>query len=266
MARNFAADGDLVSHTGAAATLDATGSVLLWMRPTSTTDRQSWCATNASSYGGDFRADLAGDNFSFYRERATTAVLMEAAAANFAAYANNAWVFFGAVFDTAAAASAQRLFMGSLTLAAAEPSSYATQTAGSGTNTASSSPIVFGNGGVTTREFKGDIAWVGVWNRVLTQNEVRDQQWHPHVTSGCVLFSYYNGFATEPDWSGQASNGSPTGTTVVKNAPIRSHFGMDVSLDLLVAAAPPSGRIWKLAGYGGGLAGPARGLAGESVI
>ena len=68
------------------------------------------------------------------------------------------------------------------------------------------------------------IAWVGVWNRILTLGELQDQQFNPHVTSGCVLFSHYgwNGTGTQADWSGGVRNGTVTGATLsTDHAPIQ---------------------------------------------
>lgn len=86
------------------------------------------------------------------------------------------------------------------------------------------------------------IAWIGIWNRLLTLGELQDQQFNPHVTSGCVLFSHYgwNGTGTQADWSGGVRNGTVTGATLsTDHAPIRAGSRVWTPSRRIVAAAGP---------------------------
>lgn len=70
---------------------------------------------------------------------------------------------------------------------------------------------------------EGPIAVMGVWNRVLNQAEILEQQWSPDSTRGCQLMSYYGhnmvgpgnyGVGIQPDISGHRHHGTITGSPV----------------------------------------------------
>ena len=133
------------------------------------------------------------------------------------AYGANKWVFVAGQTDITTAGN-NRMFAGDLTTVAVEATSYVTQSVGvlgAGGNN-SGTIAVIGNNSNANVSFVGSIAWVGVWNRILTTQEIQDQQYSPHLTSGCVLFTNlgYNGSATTaPDLSGNGNTGTVTGAT-----------------------------------------------------
>jgi hypothetical protein len=88
-----------------------------------------------------------------------------------------------------------------------------------------------------------DVAWVGLWTRVLSLGELQAQQTRPHPTAGCVLFSVlgYNGTGTQPDWSGNGNVGTVTGATLADHAPIP--FRRVGQLYAPYAVAAPGGGI-----------------------
>lgn len=150
------------------------------------------------------------------------------------------WSFVATVHNTGGANGDQKLFGGDLSTIAAEPSSYISQSVGSGAvGDNSSTDMIIGNRETNGRNFEGLIAWIGIWNRVLTLGEMQAQQFRPHVTSGCVLFTHcgYNGTGTQADWSGNGNNGTVTGATVADHVPLGPPFGFDVSNPYTVAAA-----------------------------
>ena len=126
----------------------------------------------------------------------------------------NAWAFTVMTYDET---NGINIYNGTLTVAAAI-ASYTTQTIGSGATVDVNGPMGYGNEGDTTfaLAYEGRIAFFGMWNRVLTLGEIIQQQWKPHVTSGCVVFQYpgSNGTGTQPDWSGNNNSGVVTGATV----------------------------------------------------
>ena len=81
-------------------------------------------------------------------------------------------------FDTAGAASAQKLFTGTLDRPITEISSYATQTAGSGTvgNDSAQSLVLAARHSADSVAFNGQIYAVGLWNTVLTLDQLRAWQ------------------------------------------------------------------------------------------
>jgi hypothetical protein len=160
--------------------------------------------------------------------RGTQSLLANASLANCAAYGTNKHVCMAAVFDTGGAAGDQKIYMGDLATPLAEPSAYTTQRIGSGAvGDDSGVNLIIGNISSATLSYPGDVSWIAAWNRRLSHEELIAQQWHPHVTSGCVGFWVlgYNGTGTQPDWSGNGNNGSVTGATVAAHVPLRSLYG-----------------------------------------
>lgn len=227
----FAADTDRVDHaTSTTLDLGTTGTIMLWIYLTDDTARQSIYARNTSPAYYDFswRADLAGDNFIFGRERATTPLLITAAAANFANYATNKWIFIACVFNTGGASGAQKMLIGDLDSEAAEPSSYVGQDLGTGTvdTTYGSGPFIVGNGAVNTRETKGRIAVLSINTNELTTAQIIESQWNMRPIAGTVLMAHY-GFpaTTNVDYSGNANPGTVTGATHGDHVPLGRLFG-----------------------------------------
>jgi hypothetical protein len=135
----------------------------------------------------------------------------------------NTWNYVGFTFDIAGSANEViQIYKGNLTTVAAEIS-YAYRTDGSGTlNSDAAANFSIGNASGYGAAWPGTIAWFAHWNRVLTLAEVVEQQFNPHVTSGCVLFMHlgYNGTGTQPDWSGNGNNGTVTSATVSDHVPL----------------------------------------------
>jgi hypothetical protein len=138
----------------------------------------------------------------------------------------NAWNFVGFSMDGVASA---KLYKGTLTSAAAEPGSYTTQATPSGSYVSdAANDLILGTGPSNTNGVVGRIAWIGIWNRALTAGEIIEQQWRPHVTSGCVLFThlgYRGGTSSQPDWSGNSNAGTVTGAAVGAHVPVRISSG-----------------------------------------
>lgn len=239
MALNFANTGEKVIHNGSPLGTITDGTILLWLYPTSNTARQDIVRhTGMPDWTVDWRADLSGKPFEGFRQASISYTSISADAANFSAYGINKWLFLVVRWDTTGVATDQKLLMGDLNTHAAEPSSYNTQSAGSGSRSTTNADVYMGNShvGGGGRYFRGDIAFVGVWNYPLTSSEIIAQQFRPRVTSGCVLFCHYgfNGTGTQPDWSGNGINGTVTGTTQSDHAPISPPFGYDIQPPYLV--------------------------------
>lgn len=234
MALHYTTDGDRTAFTSDAAyDLGNTGTGMVLVYPTSDTARQI-IFNRANGLGAYFemnwRADLAGDNFEFARERdaGLNDIFAQANAANFTHYGLNKWIFVCAVFDTAGAAAAQRILIGDLDSPLAEPSAYATQTAGSGTASTSWGTNDFHFGGLpspTTRKFFGKIAWVGVWNVALTLSQMIEEQFNalkspsPVNRTSNVIYSHLgsNGGGLQFNLSGKGTHGVVTGPTVASD-------------------------------------------------
>ncbi len=100
--------------------------------------------------------------------------------------------------------------------------SYGTQTAGSGTiRDVSAMNVVIGNDETdTANSFDGGIAYVQIFDRVLTVVEMKEIMYHPgSIINGLKLFSPVWGDSTEVDLSGNGNTGTPSGTTMVATGP-----------------------------------------------
>lgn len=156
-------------------------------------------------------------------------------------FVNNAWQFAVATYDyNAAAGSLIHLYRGTLTSTVVE-GSYDTVQDGSGARLADNSYTwLFGNDYSLAAPYIGRIACIGLWNRALSLLEIQEQQFHPHVTNGCIIFSHlgFNGTGTQPDLSGNGNNGTVTGTTVADHVPLGPPFGFDIrdGVDTTLAA------------------------------
>jgi hypothetical protein len=222
MALKFAANGDIVTHAGDIA-IQTAATVCMWIYPTDNTARQA-LFSHQTSAGIDyhiinFRADQVGDWFDCTRQRAPTPVLAQANSANFAAYGLNKWLFLVTTIDPSAVPT---ILMGDLTKAPAGPSSYTTQTAGSGAQGATVSPFHFGNNNTaTTRKFIGRIADVSFFNRVLNAKEIFQLWDSGELPTGCIVQSNYGeyGQRIQLDNSGFNRHGLTTGAILAIDDP-----------------------------------------------
>ncbi len=216
-----------VEH-GSAASLDNlnTWTVAMWIRPTTwTLNRAIFSKTGAtlhklvlcgsSGFPGDLQVVV---------NRVTT--LTNYTTSN-TPITSGVWQYVAFTFSTATSPSVA-MYRGSLTAIAAA-CTFASPAVGSGALISDAADnFKTGNDNSNASSFQGDIAWIGQWNRVLTAGEIQDQQFNPHVTSGCVMFTHYgyNGTSTQPDWSGNGNSGTVTGATQAAHVPLNSPFGV----------------------------------------
>ncbi|MGH7391434.1 MAG: LamG domain-containing protein [Candidatus Rokuibacteriota bacterium] len=132
----------------------------------------------------------------------------------------NAWQFVAFTWDGTAA---PKLYRGTLATAIAELA-YATSTAGAGAiHNDSAESMRIGRAEGFGQFNGGRIARVQVWNRVLTLNELLQQQFCPHLTSSDVLLCELglNGVGTQFDRSGNGHHGTVSGSpTVADHVPL----------------------------------------------
>lgn len=135
---------------------------------------------------------------------------------------NNAWQFIASTHDGSATGDIIRLYYGNLTtIAALLTIGYSEDASGTLTDD-SGADVRLGKGGGGGDSFTCIHGWVGMWNTRLTLEQIRAQQFTPHVTGGCVLFTHlgFDGTTSQPDWSGNANNGTITGAVVADHVPI----------------------------------------------
>lgn len=154
----------------------------------------------------------------------------------------NVWTYIAITFDSAATPSS-RIYTGKRATAAVE-STYGTSTSGSGSVTSdAANSFIVGNSSGLNAAFQGSIADVRYFNRALTLGECIDQQFNPHMDSGCKLYCVYgfNGTGTQPDWSGNANSGAVTGATLAVVHPPVAYFPLHDGMPMIAPPVPGVG-------------------------
>ncbi len=217
-----AASTDLVEF-GSLASLDnlLTFTYITWLYPTTLTVGNRIYSKDA---GGDDRAfiELHWGNSDAILASVGWSVGSDESDSSAGVLTTNAWQCVAVTYDHAGAGNRIRIYKGTLSSLLSEVSYQFNANTGSGTHDDSTANLIIGNKTAPRKVFQGRIANACVWNRVLTLGEMIQQQFSPHPTSGCVLFSQlgYNGTGTQPDWSGNINNGTVTGATVADHVPL----------------------------------------------
>jgi len=235
---------DRVNH-GSDASLDdlSTFTILLWIYPTTlTANRSLWSKTPFGDPPFFALGILAADELRVKINQAGGATEYETNNANLTI---NKWWFVGLDYDSGDA-TRHRIYRGDLTTMATE-CTYAVADNGAGARGADAgADFALGNrkfGAVWASAFQGRIAFGGCWNRVLSIGEIQAQQFRPHVTTGCVLYSqlgFFGALGTVADWTGTGNNGTPVGTTVADHVPLGPPFARLEPRPHIPTAVPPA--------------------------
>lgn len=197
--------------------------VAAWVYPTALANFRRIAAKDTNSTAGWFLSIINTGFLSFSWSQNTTP---DTATGTTLALTTSDWWFTAATDDKSAA---PKLYVGSIVAKVAQSSSAAAAAGTGGYIDDSAIVLDIGNHQTTANQgFPGRIAWVGVWNRALSLGELKDQQFHPHVTSGNVVFTElgYNGTTSCIDWSGLRNTGTVTGATLsATHVPISTLFG-----------------------------------------
>jgi hypothetical protein len=176
------------------------------------------------------------------RGRATSANDINATDTNFAAHAAvDMWRFLVARLDNATSTN-NALWMGTLTHPPSPPSTYGSQTAGSGTMN-SGATLLLGNRNALNRNFIGHLLSVQLFNRGLTDGEVR-QLWRQRLTGlsswrGCVGAWCLGqpGTSVQRDYSPTGGHGTVTSAVWAPTPPVLTAYRRAVPWWQEVAAA-----------------------------
>src|SRR3990167_4230892 len=212
-------------NVGSNSVLDnpAVGTLFAWAYPTSFVANAGFYGKGAGLFSRNPTFTLSGTAgaISFIINRASTHLTIISGSSFLS---TNLWQCVTAVWNVNGVNGDQRLYVGNLTTAIAEVGSYANQAVGLGTPVdRSADDAAIGNRDATASNgFSGFLALIAIWDRVLSLDELVSIQFRPRVTNGCVGFWClgYNGTGTQPDWSGNANNGTVTGATVADHVPI----------------------------------------------
>lgn len=198
--------------------------ILAWIYPTSVAAGYRSLYERTSSDFADYRGiginNTTGEIGAFIRRGSPAFTGVDLSKQNI--LVANAWQFVGAQMDaTSALATAQKIFYGTRSQAAAEVTAYNKQNAGSGaTSSIANVPAYVGNTTGLAGGFPGRIGWIGVWNRVLTLGEIVDQQFRSQKTAGCEGMWNFYGASSMTDLSGNQRNGVLSGATADAHIPV----------------------------------------------
>lgn len=195
-----------------------TSTVLMWVNLTTVSvaaQRNFWGKSSGANRNVAFISPtVVGMNYG----RSTTIAAVSASLANVVGLAANE-PFFLAISTDVGTSGNNRILSGTRGIPATEPSAYASQTNGAGTHDDSASAWDWENasGGTTTNTLPGTVYSVQVFNRVLSDAEIRDLQyrWDPGY-AGCVQAHRYGqaGAIVVLDESGYGNHGAPSGSPV----------------------------------------------------
>ena len=223
----FTDAGAQIVDCGSAASLDdlttATALYLVYCTNAAPTTVRPLAAKVGPDYFIPYILGSGGSNrWQIEIQRATTFLIASATQANMSTFGENKWCFIGCSYNTAGANGDQHLYHGDLITGVAEAAAYTTQTVGSGSvNSNAAANLVLGNINAANRGWPGRIALAMIFNRQLSLGEINNQQFNPHVDSGCVLYIHFgrNSTGTQFDYSGNGNHGTVTGATVAENPP-----------------------------------------------
>jgi len=189
-----------------------------------------------------FRLDNASGHMSVFVQRAGVDLSY---IANNEPLVVNAWQFAAATFNSAAAVgSIAHIYRGTLSAAAVEVT-YGTKTDGDGArNNDGANDLQIGNSNNTTLALQGRIAVVAYLAQEMTLPQIISWQWRPRSTATTKLFIILGSAAAasvQPDWTGNANNGTPTGLAMADHVPLGPWFGHQFGWPgAFTAAAPPA--------------------------
>lgn len=246
MGLNFSGNTHVVTH-GTTGTNNMTEmTVMALARPTSfAMDHLLAAKTDGVGFAAyrDFYFNTAG-GLSLELGRASTELKAVSTATGIIT-ANNWW--WGAFqVKTNGVNGDQKLFYSALNGSLTEVGGYSTQNVGSGAVPDDSSYAFSIGNSATAQTFwgmRGDMAFVAVWNRLLTVEEMRTQQLNPFPTPGCQLMTQLGWPGTTArDYSPNLSNGTVTGATAANHPPILNPFHQMIQRQrpYRIAAAAPS--------------------------
>jgi hypothetical protein len=212
--------GVLPGETAATTALPRT--ILMWVRISTITASRRFWTWGVTSPIYRCQINTTAGEVQIQTARSTSANLRVSTGGLWVA---NRWLFFAAtVIDDVATANAIHMFYGDPNKPATE-ATYSTTTDGVGTIAAQTNAVwTLGNDAAAspTVALQGDVAFFGVYGRVLSLNDIREMQFDPTAQGDCRIFSV-------PGWNGRGAvinyaahyraQGTITGATPIADQP-----------------------------------------------
>lgn len=222
MARSFSGTNN-INH-GSGATLDnlAPGAFTLccWMYVDIANQLQIICTKMTADLPPGWAFMIhSNNNWAYDEGRATT---NRVRISNTNTLTTSTWTFVALTVASSLNASDVHFYKGEGLTALAEVSGYGTSTDAVGAyNTDAATSLVVGNNNAGTIPFLGRVCELRLFNSVLSLTELEGiRSRSAGIDKTSQLNAPYWGFSPEPDLSGNANNGTLTGTTVVGHAPV----------------------------------------------
>lgn len=216
--RDFDGVGDIINCGSAFTFLDALTpkTMIAWIYPEtlgeSSAGRIGNWVNSAATAGGTWRLDNTGGNCMVFQHVGTTTLLRRSSAGTITL---NKWTAVAMTWDGSTTAANVHLYIDLI-----EPS-YQTTTNGVSLGVDGTTDFIIGNITSGIRTFNGNIAYVQIFDVVLTNSEIRQATYIPgSITRGLVGYWPLWGTASpEQDLSGNGNTGTLTGTTENFNGP-----------------------------------------------
>lgn len=197
-------------------------------------ERPSWITSSGTGRQWNFRWKASGTNMDIRTNQDQP---------------DGSWAFWVAEIDLSDSQD-MRWYYGTPTAVVAE-TGYTSITDHTGTlDSNAGKPLVLGNSELFSEGWGGDVAMFAVFNRLTTLQEKITMQFAPRRLPGCCFLSFPGLYAgdtsAQPDFSGNGSTGTPTGTTKSTHFTYASPRWSREVAQAQAGAAPPVGHANRL--------------------
>lgn len=237
----FTSDADSHVNVGSGTSIDdlAAFTIVAWIYPTSlVSDDRGFIWTKGSGAAGaglQFGINHDGNHVAGSLHLGQLGTPDLDAFSTAAEVTVNTWCFVAATGSIGV--TMPKMYEGTLTTTVTEiTGGYDGQATGANIDSDAALNGYVGNWSATNMSFPGYVDVVVVWNRILSLGELKDQQFRPHKTSGCVGLWYpgFHGIAAMPDLSGNGNDGAVfTNVSLAQGVPLGPPFGFSASVALL---------------------------------
>jgi len=244
MALLFDADSEEIDYgSGPVIGTDANFTILMWVYPTVIDNIFRQIGGNTTSGGSNHRVATSDNTGGSGRIRCALSNdgTNPDSASDSGTLTLNEWNFIAFRYDTGDSQEV-RLYRGDLDALITEVSGYSKIQNGSGSTRAGTGNFILGSDPTNSFGHQGRIATFMLWpSTALTLDQIQTQQFRPHVTLGCEIYSQvgWTGTTTQADWSGSGNQGTITGATIADHVPLGAPFGSDIWIPSVVALSVP---------------------------
>lgn len=193
----------------------ATGTAMWWLYPTAAPNGHHLMNKPGTQ---SMRARLGATYFEMYYGGSTGDVAFSRDISGFAHWGTNKWVKIACHWSFGGSSGDQKLWMGDLSNAIAEPDMYDEVLTGSGSHDDSAGDLIIGNHASNNAALAGTLACMAIYNSILTEAQMNTWFARPSaiVKSGCLgswIFGDGGSTGSQLDRSGNGNHGTVTGAS-----------------------------------------------------